>query len=176
MPEQVRLLVCHNPCLTVEELPWYAGHPDNDDTLNYRVSFHRFPDGNEHFGSLHVVDKKLWDAPSVRAEIVARFPGHVGTAGSGGGLGQTHYDVKNNFQADAMECWEKHSRTHNCDEYMSEKKTLLPDTKAERKSERLSPKDRPKSKLCMFCPVASLVAQRKRSAAGLYNKQSWETD
>jgi hypothetical protein len=40
--KRVRLLVCAT-CKTIEELPWYEGPQECDDTGNYRMSFHRFP-------------------------------------------------------------------------------------------------------------------------------------
>lgn len=164
--EKLRLLICHT-CHSIQELPWYEGNPDRDDTLKFRVAEHRFPDGNEHFGVLATVPAEHWEKPSHRDEIVQKIEEAAGVPGTGVGMGETFYDVKSNFQADALQCWKEHNRTHNCEDYRSDKKRLYPDTKAERKSEGL-PAQRPNTFLCDFCPVHTLVMQRQRHEQGYY--------
>lgn len=166
MTEHVRLLICHT-CKTVQELPDYEGPAERDDTLNFRVSEHRFSDGSEHFGIMGRVEAAHWNKPSHRDEIVAKIREAAGMPGTGSGMGESYYDVKSNFQMDALGCWQQHNRTHDCDEYQSDRKRLYPDTKAERKSEGL-PAERPSTFLCDFCPVHSLVMQRKRHEQGYY--------
>lgn len=168
MQGKIRLLIC-NTCQSVEELPMYEGRPERDDTLNYRVSFHRYADGNEHFGGLATVAATVWSNTEARGEIIRKLRTEMFRPGEAEGLGTDFYDVKSTFGEDAFTCWQQHNRTENCQDYRSDKKRLLPDTKAERKEAGLSVKDRPNTWLCDFCPVHSLVIQRKRKARGDYN-------
>lgn len=154
----------------VHELPWYEGDPERDDTLNYRISQHKFPDGSAHFGNLFVYNAKDWSKSTVRQAILEEIAKQV-RPGEGTGLGQTFYDVKSNFQQDAIECWKGFGRTTDpghCD-YRKDNKRLWPDTKQDRKELGLDPKDRPNTFLCDFCPVHSLVMQKQRAKAGLYD-------
>ena len=132
--EKLRLLICHT-CHSIQELPWYEGNPERDDTLNFRVAEHRFPDGNEHFGVLATVPESNWGKDEQRREIVAKIEEAAGVPGSGAGMGETFYDVKANFEIDALKCWGEHNRTHDCADYHSDKKRLYPDTRADRKAE-----------------------------------------
>lgn len=170
MPDEarIRILICHS-CHSIQPLPWYEGNPENDDTLNFRVAEHRFPDGNEHFGIMATVLEKEWDNLDHRDEIVKKIQEASVTPGSGAGMGETYYDIKSNFSEDAMKCWTvDHNRTKNCGDYRSDKKRLYPDTKAERKSEGL-PARRPNTFLCDFCPYHQIVEQRQGSEEFGYN-------
>lgn len=151
--ERIRLLICHTDG-AVHELPFYEGPPEHDDTLNYRVAEHR-----DHRGSLATVKKSDWEKPSYRDGILEKIAAAV-RPGEGSGLGQTFYDVKNNFQQDAITCWKKHSRTLDCGDYMTDKMRLYPDTKADRKELGITTA-RPNTFLCQFCPVHSVVTGKK---------------
>jgi hypothetical protein len=160
--DKVRILICHTDG-AVHELPWYEGPPDYDDTLKYRVAEHK-----GHMGNLFVYNKSDWSKSEYRKAILDEIAKQV-RPGEGTGLGQTFYDIKDNFMAEAAACWKKHNRTHDCGDYMTDKMRLYPDTKAERKEEGLSTSDRPNTFLCQFCPVHSLVTTKQREAAGMYN-------
>jgi hypothetical protein len=168
MADRLRLLICHD-CESIEELPFYEGPPDRDDTLAYRVSFHQFPNGEEHLGVLATVPADHWEKASHRHEIVEKIATASGRPGTASGLGADFYDVKNNFAQDAMACWKKHNRTNDCDEWRGDHKRLYPDTKGDRKELGLNPKGRPNTFLCDFCPVTSVYAQKRNDLRGDYN-------
>jgi hypothetical protein len=163
--ENVRLLQCLD-CKTLEELPDYEGDPRRDFLLEALLKPHKFPDGNEHRGHLHRVEKKHWDSPATRATIEAQIREKSGHTG----LDPSFYNAKSTFQEDAHSCWKAHLRNPGCNDYKTASKRLTPDTAAERKAAGLprykSPQDR---YLCEFCPVHSLVQQAARKKAGLYN-------
>lgn len=165
---KIRLLIC-NTCQSIEELPLFEGRPERDDTLNYRVAPHRFPDGNEHFGGLATIDLNTWNSPA-RSEIITKLR-ETYAPGEAAGMGGEYYDVKSTFQEDALTCWQQHSRTENCADWRSDKKRLDPDTKYERKDLGLAPvhKTKPKTWLCDFCPVTSIYSQRRNKKLG-YDK------
>jgi hypothetical protein len=166
MAEHVRLLQC-NTCKTLEELPDYEGDPKRDFLLEALLKAHRFPDGNEHFGHLHRVDKSHWDVPSTRATIEAQIREKSGQTG----FNAEYYATKNTFQEDAHACFRAHNRNPDCSDYKTDSKRLTPGTAAERKAAGL-PKYRSASDVytCNFCPVHSLVVTAARKKAGLYNK------
>lgn len=173
---KVRILVCHT-CKAMIPIPDVPGGKGDDEMLMARVMEHQFPpvhEGREVFARPHEMilcrlPEKLWSNTGMRADVVKEIQKHVGGAGEGEGLGEL-YDVKNNFMEDAMECWRfKHGRTSNCDDYMSDRMTLLADSKGERRDLGLDPKVRASIKLCQFCPVHSVVQTRKNKARGLYN-------
>lgn len=159
MEDRVRIIICHTDG-AVHELPMFEGPPEYDDTLNYRLAEHKFGDGSAHFGSMFTVASKDWEKKTYRDAILDEIAKHT-KPGEGSGLGQTFYDVKSNFQMDAMSCWKKHNRTLDCGDYMTDKMRLYPDTKAERKELGLSVKERPNTFLCQFCPVESHVQGKK---------------
>jgi hypothetical protein len=164
--EKLRLLIC-NDCHSIQELPWYDGPVEHDDTLTYRVAEHRFPNGEEHRGVMATVPAENWGNLAHRQEIVAKIS-RSAAPGQGAGLGDEFYDVKANFQTDAMDCWKKHNRTTDCGDWRSDAKRLYPDTKAERKAEGMT-KTRPNTWLCDFCPVTSIYAQKRNAARGDYD-------
>lgn len=159
--EKVRILLCH-VCGSIEELPWYEGSPDNDTLLAYLVSAHRYSNGEPHIGDLAVILKSNWSVKSVRAQIIAK----LNEGRTGEGLGNEFYDLKSNFQQDAMTCWKAHNRTTNCGDYHRDSKRLVPDTRGERKELGLSPKSLPNIWLCDFCPVAGIVERKKNKDKG----------
>lgn len=163
---KIRLLIC-NTCQTVQELPLFEGDPKRDDTLNFRVAEHRYPDGNEHFGALATVDEETWNGPA-RPDIQLKLQ-ETFAPGEAAGLGSEFYAVKSTFSEDALKCWQQHNRTENCEDWRSEKKRLDPDTSPERAYLGLTPlhKTKPRTWLCDFCPVTSLYAQRRNREKGL---------
>lgn len=165
---KIRLLICRT-CNTIDPLPDWDGPVDYDDTLMSRVGMHQF-DGTTrgHDLDLGRVSEQSWNEPTRRADILKEIAKNVGGPGGSDGLGQAFYDVKNTFQEDAMRCWRvEHSRTTNCGDYMSPKKLLLSDTRAERKAEGLDPKARGRTYLCKFCPYESVVQNRKNDKRGV---------
>jgi len=163
--EKVRILICHTDG-DVMELPWYEGPAEHDDTLNFRVSQH--PD---HIGNLFVYNKKDWDKSAYKTAILDEIAKQV-RPGQGTGMGNDFYDLKSTFQEDAIMCWKGFGKTTDpghCD-YRKDNKRLYPDTRGERKELGLDPKGRPNTYLCDFCPVHSLVLQKRRKEAGLYDK------
>lgn len=161
----VRLLFCHT-CKSVDQLPDYSGPADHDYYLQHRVAQHRTPSGQPHRG---VLSRCKDDAEVIRAAVEEME--HTVSPGGGVGLGQAMYDLRDNYNEQAMACWKKHNRTQNCDDYKSDKMRLWIDTKAERKDLGWSTnrEDRPNIWLCDHCPYKSLVQQRKNKAEGLYD-------
>ncbi len=162
------MLVCHT-CEVIVPIPDYRGRAEYDEFLQARVAEHQYPGSNPtrgHDMDLGTVSEKSWDNPQIRPQIVAEIMAR--TWHEVGGLGQALYDVQNNYKEDAMACWRfEHGRTSNCDDYMSEKKLILADSRAERKDLGLDPRQRAKISLCQFCPVHSVVQQRKNKARGM---------
>jgi hypothetical protein len=170
---QVRLLICHM-CKTINEIPSFDGPAEYDDLLAAKVAEHQFPSGKAHPLDLGVVAKEDWDKPTHRQEILRHL--HMsGSPGTGLGMGDSFYDVKANYEQDAITCWKQHGRTTDCGDYMSDSKKLLPDTAADRRAEGLSVSNRKGTKLCQFCPVQSVKMQAMRKDRGDYDKKSWES-
>jgi hypothetical protein len=174
---RVRLLICA-VCKSIEELPAYDGPQEHDDTGNYRLSFHQLPSGNFHPYTVADISKADWDKPAYREAIVRQITQELdGTVEAG--LGQAFYDVRSNFQEDAITCWKEHGRPGSqhktgCEDYKSDRKRLLPDTRADRRAEGLDPKNRPSTYLCQFCPYHRVVETRVRTDRGDYSKKPWE--
>jgi hypothetical protein len=169
MSDKLRLLICEH-CGSVEEMPDYAGPWQSDTWLNEKLKNHLLPSGEKTHGNAHVARIDASDWMSHRQDIVAKMASEFTMPGQGAGFGQTYYDTKDNFSADAMQCWRvEHNRTTNCGDYKSDKKRLLPDTRAERKELGLDPRTRPNTFLCDFCPYNSIVMQRRASEEFKYN-------
>lgn len=146
-------------------MPYYdRTDPWKQDTwLSEKLKGHMLPSGEKTHGNVHVayIETEKWR--NHRESIVAEAAKEFTLPGEGAGLGQTYYDTKSNFLADAFKCWAtEHNRTLNCADYKSDKKRLLPDTRGERKELGLDPKSRPNTFLCDFCPYNSVVMQRSR--------------
>jgi hypothetical protein len=165
---KIRLLICEH-CGSVEEMPAYEGYWKHDTWLNEKLKGHLLPSGEKTHGNVHVgfVEAAKWRRNS--KDIIQEMAKEFTLPGEGAGLGQTFYDVKDNYMEDAMKCWRvDHGRTLDCADYMSEGKRLYPDTKADRKSEGMSSgKDRPSTFLCQFCPVHSIVEGKKNKVKNL---------
>lgn len=163
MSDRIRLLVC-GECKTIEELPWYEGPVEGDTLLEVLASRHEYPSGQRHGGAnLFDVEEKHWRDPYIQKRIVEEI-----TVRTGKGLGDEFYNIKNTFQEDAFTCWKRHNRTRNCDDYKSDRKRLMPNTRQERKEAGLPP-FRSNRFLCEFCPVQSVYMQRMRAKRGDYH-------
>lgn len=166
MSDKIRILICKT-CPSVQELPWYEGAPQHDEWLNRYVQEH----GSEHIGQLATVQISDWNNPQRKQGILQEVYTKFGMPGTGEGMGSSYYDLKSTFLDDAYKCWKGFNRTTDpghCD-YRKDSKRLLPDTRGDRKELGLDPKMRPNTYLCDFCPVHSLVMQKKRKKAGLYD-------
>lgn len=155
--DQVRLLQCLT-CKTLEEMPDYEGPSERDDILNFMVSRHKFPDGNEHFGHLHRVESKHWSNKSTRRAIenqIRESSGHTG-------FDTEFYATRNTLEEDALKCFQEHNRNPGCGDYKSDRKRLQPETGTDRKNLGLD-KFQSNTFLCHFCPVHSLVMAAKQS-------------
>jgi hypothetical protein len=165
----IRLLIC-TTCNSVEEMPDYEGHWREDTWQNELLARHMLPSGEKTHGDIHVARIEQEDWLSHKEDILAKMSSEFVAPGKGAGFGQSFYDTKDNFSVDAMKCWRvDHGRRLNCEDYMSDKKKLLPDTKADRKAEGIDYKHRPSIYLCQFCPVHQYVQQQKASESFGYN-------
>lgn len=165
MPESIRILRCDR-CHTLEELPDFQGDPSRDYVLEASIrSRHTEPSGLKHIGQLMKVEKKHWESPSVRKEILRQLA--IKTTG----FDPEVYQADAGFRADAMECWKKHLRVPECSDYkVGTERRLTPNTAQERKELGL-PKyhsDRDVF-LCDFCPAKSVVQEKVFKKRGLYN-------
>lgn len=167
---KMRILICKD-CKSIQPLPDYDGPADYDETLMARVAEHQHPGdpgrSRGHAMELGRVSEASWNDPARRQSMLAEIGKNIGL-GQGDGLGIELYDIKGNFMDDAMRCWRfKHGRTANCDDYRHDKMRLLPDSRAERKELGLDPARRPVQYLCQYCPMESIVQQRKNAARGV---------
>lgn len=148
----IRLLICKT-CRVIEELPDYEGPVENDTLLEIMVGKHP-----GHLGALGRCPVKVWMVPSLREAVIKQL--QEGSSGLDV-MGTQHYATRMTFAEDALKCYSAHGRPkEGCPEFRSEKKRLLPDTKADRKDVGLSIKSAPKIYLCDFCPVRSYVERR----------------
>lgn len=158
---KLRLLICHTH-QSVQPLPWcgednQCAHPACTEPLEYRLT--------GHIGcrvDLGDIEEKHWDNAAMRPSIIKQAIGYTLGPGKAAGLGEQYYDVRSTFRDDAMECWRRHNRTKDCDEFRADRMRLYPDTRADRKEIGLDPKLRPSTFLCDFCPVLSIKMQRMR--------------
>lgn len=163
MVEFIRILRC-DQCKTLEELPDYEGDPKRDYVLDALIRRrHTEESGNRHLGQLMRVEKKHWDSPTVRKEILRQLA--VKTTG----FDPEFYAADAGFRADAMDCWKQHLRVRECADYKSGEKRLTPNTARERRELGL-PKYRSDTDvyLCDFCPAKSIVQERVFKERGLY--------
>lgn len=162
MPEIIRLLRCDD-CYSVEPLPDYDGPPERDALLAHLISRHQHPEGTPHIGKLLRIEKRHWDSPPVREAVIARIREESGHTG----LDPSFYATRDTFAEDALLCFQAHHRNPACNDYKTERKKLMPDTRAERR-EVGAGKYHSNRYLCEFCPVHSLVVEAARRKAGLY--------
>lgn len=176
--ERIRLLAC-GKCKTVEVLDDYKGPrelaAEYDVVLNIAVEGHQ--EGVERIphapARLFDVAKEDWDNPPAREQIISQIRMSI-DPNAETGLGAEAYALRDNFRADAMSCWEKHLRTPDCSDYKSPEKRLVPETQRERRELGAAAYDANNPELtrylCEYCPVHSLVIQKKRKDAGLYDR------
>lgn len=165
--EAIRLLLCLN-CKSVEEIPDFQGHPDDDVLLQIIIEKHQST-GVPHKGNLVKVPLKLWMRQEVREQMLQQIRG--GAAPGLDAMMPGYYDVKNQFFQDAMNCYAAHSRPKGqCPEFGDEKKRLVPSTTAERKELGLGAPTTSGTKvyLCDFCPVKSYNMTKARETKGMY--------
>lgn len=156
MSAQVRLLLCRD-CRTIEELPDYEGPVDHDVVLDHVVETHRFPNHEPHKGNLLRVEKKWWDLPSARTQIMEEM-------GLTAGLGGEWYATKKTFEEDALKCYSRHGRpTEGCIDYCDGNKRVGNPTK-------IGWQTGPKVFVCQFCPVQVWVDTELAHKAGLYKE------
>ena len=165
----IRVLHCL-VCDTLEDFPLFDGPVANDHLLAILVERHQLPSGEPHKGHLFRVPQLTWETESIRRKVIEQIKG-----GGSKGLDEfdaSFYDTKSTFREDAMTCFTKHLRpSDGCPDYKTEKKMLVPDTKAERKDAGLMAPSKapgPKNYLCDFCPVHSVVVSKQRALRGDY--------
>jgi uncharacterized protein YlaI len=165
--EPIRILYCWN-CKTIEELPNFEGHPDDDILLEYAIEKHESA-GIKHTGSLLKVGKDTWGKENMRKEIIKNLREQTGGLGSGlANIDKEYYHTKSTFHDDAMKCFNLHNRPEGmCGDYAAERKKLIPKTHAERKELGL-PVSTTSIYLCDFCPVKSFVVTKQREKTGQY--------
>jgi hypothetical protein len=162
MTTELRLLACQQ-CRTIEELPDFNGPAEQDHLLSFAVKKHQ-TNGMEHIGALFKVPEKDWADSEAKKTISQQIAAKM--EGGETGLGHEFYDLKNQFQEDAANCFQEHNRSPTCGDYRSDRKRLTPGTSAERKAAGLPEYRSPKDQyLCDFCPVQSLVEQAQRAKA-----------
>ena len=166
MSDKIRLLICKT-CGSAEELPYYEGPVVYDHWLEAAVKRHP---GHLAGGLFNIDIDSFWNTPQKRKVTLESLHKQLELPGTAKGLGSAFYDLRSTYLDDAMRCWKGFNRTTDpghCD-YFKENKRLLPPTKEDRTELGLDPKDRPNTFLCQFCPVHSLVLQKKKEKAGLY--------
>jgi len=155
---KVRILQCFD-CGTLEELPDFDGPPEYDVLLEFALSHHE-TGGHRHVGKLYDVEERVWRMTSLRDQIIEQMKG--GSKGLAA-FDPAFYTVRDTFKEDAMLCFNLHLRPQEgCGDYRSDRKRLLPDTKAERKEVGLSMESAPKRWLCDFCPVSAYYERKRR--------------
>lgn len=167
---QLRVFYCWN-CKTIDELPDFQGNPEDDDLLGILVERHQSA-GVPHGCTPFRIGVKTWSNTRIREAIIKQIKSE--TNGGLDDLDPGYYATRSMFYEDAMKCYSLHLRpADSCPDYKSEKKRLVPDTKALRKEAGLSTPEKAGTThvyLCDFCPVKSVVMTKQRKAAGMYNE------
>lgn len=163
----MRLLQCLD-CLTLEEVPDFAGMPDDDVLLDDLVRRHRFPNSEPHKGNLFAIDSADWR--SHKDEICKRIWEDCGYTG----LEPEFYASKSTYHEDALRCFSRHDRPVGyCIDWHDKSKRLgnpLLSWDDRRAADKHGLRNRQEVFLCDFCPVASHVTTQKRLKAGLYDE------
>jgi hypothetical protein len=167
--KKIRLLYCYN-CKTIEELPDFEGHPDDDVLLQILVDKHESA-GIPHNGFLAKIGAKTYARPEVKKQVVENLRNRVG-----GGLADIdpdYYITKATFFDDAMKCYAEHLRPkEDCGDWRAKNKRLIPKgTEELRKDLGLESAAKSASTnvfLCDFCPVKTHYVTKQREAAKLY--------
>ncbi len=160
MSTHIRILQCLT-CKSMEELPDYAGPPEDDVILQHLLVPHGGETETPHHGAMHRVDAKHWENRRIRQQIVTQM------WASTKGFVPEYYHTRNTLLEEANKCFAKHRRSIPCIDYQDRGKRLGNPAARERKA--LSKDTRrdftgggPKVFLCNFCPVQSIVDQKKR--------------
>lgn len=169
----MRVLKCTR-CRSIEEIPDYDGPDGGENTMEYDLNLKFFTDDHVNKGcsrdnfTIYRFPTRFWIIPKVKDGIIAQLKD--GAQGLDV-FGTNFYDTKNNFSADAMNCWiREHNQTKDCADYKSDKKRLKPGTAAERAAIGLEKEGSgPKVYLCDYCPVKSIVQEKAYKKRGLYN-------
>ena len=165
----IRLLYCYN-CKTIEELPDFEGHPDDDVLLQVMIEKHESA-GIPHSGFLSKIGIKTYSRPEVRKQVIKNLRDKVG-----GGLADIdpdYYTTKATFYEDAMKCFNLHLRpVEGCYDWKNKNKRLVPKGTDELRKE-IGLESAAKSAsttvyLCDFCPAKTFVVEQNRKQAGLY--------
>ena len=152
--DMIRLLKC-NDCKSTEEVPDFEGPAEYDVLLEHLVQRHRHPNGEEHIGQLLRVERKHWDSPKIKREILSKM--WLGTTG----FDPEFYASKSTFQEDALKCFNQHQRpSEGCIDWKNSEKRLGNPSK-------LGWERGPKVYLCDFCPVRAHVAKKVNDAKGI---------
>jgi hypothetical protein len=167
----MRVLKCIK-CRSIEEVPDYEGPEGGENTQEFDLSLKFFTDQHVNKGCKRDdfvtvrFPTRFWIIPKVKESIIAQF--NEGAQGLDV-FGTHFYDTKNNFQADAMNCWMKeHNQTEDCGDYKSDKKRLKPGTSVERMQLGMEKESTgPKVYLCDYCPYKSLVQKKAFKRMGL---------
>jgi hypothetical protein len=167
---KIRILYCWN-CKSIEELPDFEGHPDDDVLLAVLIERHESA-GVPHSGTIFKIGVKLWSQEKYRKEIIEQMRDQVG--GGLDNLDKGYYETRSTFYEDAMSCYSKHLRPQDsCPDWQNENKRLIPKTAELRKEAGLIAPDKSQGTrvyLCDFCPVKSNVMTKQRRAAGMYKE------
>ena len=166
---KIRLLYCYN-CKTIEELPDFDGHPDDDVLLQVLIEKHESA-GIPHTGFLSKIGVKLYSRPEVRKQVIENLRNRVG-----GGLADIdpdYYTTKATFGEDAMKCFNLHLRpVEGCYDWKIESKRLIPkgtdDIRKELGLDSAAKSASTKVYLCDFCPAKAYVVEQNRKKMGLY--------
>lgn len=165
---KIRLLYCYN-CKTIEELPDFEGHPDDDVVLQVTIDKHESA-GIKHSGFLSKIGVKLYSRPEVRKQVIENLRNRVG-----GGLADIdpdYYTTKATFFEDAMKCFNLHLRpSEGCMDWRDAKKRLVPkgtdDIRKELGLESAAKSASTKVFLCDFCPAKTHYVAKKNAATGI---------
>lgn len=155
--EQVRVLYCLD-CGTLDQVPYYEGPPEHDQELEYAAGKHE-TNGHRHRGQLFSVEQRVWDNEQARRGIITQLAeGSKGVAE----VMPSFYNVRDTFRDDALECFKKHLRPKEaCPDWRSDRKRLVPDTKADRKEAGISLRPvGPTRYLCDYCPVRAYYEKK----------------
>lgn len=167
----MRLLKCMK-CRSIEEVPDYDGPEGGENTAEYDLTMKFFTD--QHVSKnckrddfvIYKFPTRFWVIPKVKESIEQQLK--EGAQGLDV-FGTNYYTTKENFSADAMQCWIKeHNQTQDCADYKSDKKLLKAGTDKERMALGLELNKGPKVYLCDYCPVKSLVQRKAFKKKGLY--------
>jgi hypothetical protein len=156
---KIRLLHCHT-CGTLEELPDFDGPPEYDTLLTVLLERHQ-TNGHPHIGKLYDVEERVWKLQNLRETIIAQIKG----GGSPGmaAIDPEFYNTRDTFKEDAGMCFDLHLRPAGaCHDWRSDRKKLVPNTKAERKDVGLDMSRAPVRYLCDFCPVRAFYEKKSR--------------